>query len=107
MMDNGTETADAAHLESIHDRLGSGADRRPDPPARDWNGVHPMIEHRGYTLEAQIACVRRELALRKGVYPKWVLSGRMKAEEADHQINCMQAVHDTLSALREGEGKGL
>jgi hypothetical protein len=42
-----------------------------------------MSDHRGYTLEAQIACVRRELALRKGVYPKWVLSGRMKAEEAD------------------------
>ncbi len=52
-----------------------------------------------YTLEAMIACVRRELAMRKNVYPKWVQSGRMKAEEADHQINCMQAVHDTLSGL--------
>ncbi len=59
-----------------------------------------MGEHRQYTLEAQVACVRRELALRKGVYPKWVQSGRMKPEEADHQINCMQAVHDTLIGLQ-------
>ena len=56
-------------------------------------------ENRGYTLEAQITCVRRELAMRKNVYPKWVQSGRMKAEAADHEIQCMQAVHDTLSEL--------
>jgi len=35
-----------------------------------------MTEHRQYTLEAQITCVRRELATRKNVYPKWVQSGR-------------------------------
>ncbi len=58
-----------------------------------------MSEHRGYTLDAQLACIRRELALRKNVYPKWVSAGRMKPEAADHEINCMQAVHDTLSAL--------
>lgn len=60
-----------------------------------------MSENRRYTLEAQIVCVRRELAMRKNVYPKWVASGRMKPEAADHEINCMQAVHDTLSALRD------
>lgn len=57
--------------------------------------------NREYTIEAQITCIRRELAMRKNVYPKWVASGRMKAEAADHEINCMQAVHDTLTALIE------
>ncbi len=56
-------------------------------------------EHRRYTLDAQITCVRRELAMRKNVYPKWTQSGRMKPETANHEINCMQAVHDTLSAI--------
>ncbi len=60
-----------------------------------------MSEQRSYTLDAQIACIRRELALRKSAYPKWVTNGRMKPEAADHEIQCMQAVHDTLSALRD------
>jgi hypothetical protein len=59
-----------------------------------------MSEHRRYTLEAQITCIRRELAMRKNVYPKWVMSGRMKPEAADHEISCMQAVHDTLTELQ-------
>lgn len=57
--------------------------------------------NRGYTIAAQITCIRRELAMRKNVYPKWVSSGRMKAEQADHEINCMQTVHDTLVKLEE------
>jgi hypothetical protein len=60
--------------------------------------------HREYTIDAQILCVRRELAVRKRVCPGWVLSGKMKAEEADHAINCMQAVHDTLVAVKDGMG---
>jgi hypothetical protein len=55
-----------------------------------------MSDNRGYTLAEQIMCVRRELAIRKSVYPQWVKSKRMKAEAADHEIACMQAVHDTL-----------
>lgn len=59
-----------------------------------------MSEHRRqYNLESQITCIRRELAIRKKVYPNWVLSRRMKPEEADHEIQCMQAVHDTLCGL--------
>lgn len=53
------------------------------------------------TLEQQIACVRRELALRQRVYPKWVATSRMKQAEADKELAAMQAVHDTLAALAE------
>jgi hypothetical protein len=60
-----------------------------------------MSESRCFTLDEQIRCVRRELALRKNVYPKWIESGRMKPEVADHEISCLKAVHDTLSRLQE------
>ena len=57
------------------------------------------MSERGYTLEQQMACVKREIAMRKNVYPKWVQSGRMKAEAADHEINCMTAVLRSLETL--------
>ena len=63
-----------------------------------------MSGNRGYTLQEMIMCVRRELALRKSVYPKWVVSKRLKAEAADHEIACMQAVHDTLVRLQRPSG---
>jgi hypothetical protein len=53
------------------------------------------------TLDMQIACIRRELAMRQRVYPKWVSAGRMKQAEADKELAAMQAVHDTLSALKD------
>jgi hypothetical protein len=61
------------------------------------------VSDRIYTLDEQIACVRRELAMRINVYPKWVKSGRMKPETADHEINCMQSIHDRLTSPWEME----
>jgi hypothetical protein len=58
---------------------------------------------REHPIDEQIWCVRRELELRKRSYPRWVSTGKMKAEEADEAINCMQAVYDTLVAVKEGE----
>jgi hypothetical protein len=48
-------------------------------------------------LDKQIAAVRREIALRKNVYPSFIARGKMKQAEADHQLAAMQAVHDTLT----------
>jgi hypothetical protein len=53
------------------------------------------------TLKRQIACVRRELAMRQKAYPKWVLGMRMSQAEADEEIAAMQAVHDTLMTLKD------
>ncbi len=55
------------------------------------------------TLEQQIACVRRELAMRQRNYPRWVSDGRMKQAEMDHQLAAMQAVHDTVTKVKEVE----
>lgn len=63
-------------------------------------------ESRGYTLEAQLKCVMRELAMRRRCYPNWVKSGKMKADAADHEINCMKEVHDTIVTLLAERLKG-
>ena len=53
------------------------------------------------TIEQQIAAVRRELAMRQRVYPGWVEKKKMKQADADYQLAAMQAVHDTLMAIKE------
>lgn len=52
-------------------------------------------------LSEQIAEVRRELALRKNVYPKRVSSREMRQSEADHLTARMNAVLTTLTWLAE------
>lgn len=54
------------------------------------------------TLADQIACVKREIAMRKSVYPKWVRLGKMTEEKAAREIEVMQSVLDTLIGIQEG-----
>lgn len=42
--------------------------------------------------QAKLACARRELALRRAAYPKWVANGRMKQEVAEREIAVMAAI---------------
>ena len=55
------------------------------------------------TLADEIACIRRELAMRRRVYPNWVKTGRMKAAEADTELARMQAVLTRLETLQAFE----
>jgi len=48
------------------------------------------------SLDQQIACLKREIALRKNVYPKWVQSRGMKQEDADREIAAMTAALHTV-----------
>jgi len=50
------------------------------------------------TLDDQIACVRRELALRRNVYKRRVLDKKMTQEVADRELTHMEAVLETLTA---------
>ena len=52
------------------------------------------------SLEDQIACLKREIALRKNVYPGFVARGRMKQSDADREIERMTAALHTLIALQ-------
>lgn len=57
-------------------------------------------------LTDQIACVKREIAMRERVYPRWVAAGKMKQEKADAEIAAMRAVLATLNALLPPEKTG-
>lgn len=51
-----------------------------------------------YSLVDWLTCLRRELAMRRRVYPKFIAQGRMTQQDADHEIGCMQSLHDHLAA---------
>lgn len=58
-------------------------------------------------LKDQIAEVGRELGMRKGVYAKWVQSGRMTQEDSDKHIARLDAVYKTLKWLEANREKVL
>lgn len=59
------------------------------------------------TIADQIACVRREIAVRSKVYPRWVESGRMKHDQADREVEAMIAVLATLQEVQRQREPGL
>ena len=52
------------------------------------------------TLDDQIACVEREIALRRRAYPRFVFNHRMTREKADREIELMEHVLQTLQGLK-------
>lgn len=50
-------------------------------------------------LQDQLACLEREIRLRREVYPRWVQTGRMKQATADEELRRMTAVHGTVKDL--------
>ena len=56
------------------------------------------------TTEQKIACIKREIAMRQRVYPRWVDTGKMKQEKADHEIDAMLAIlrdYENVERLRD------
>jgi cytochrome c556 len=53
----------------------------------------------GPTLDEQIQCARRELGMRERVYRRWVQMGKMTQNNADYEIECMNAILTTLQKL--------
>jgi hypothetical protein len=51
------------------------------------------------TIDEQIAEVKREIAMRNKVYPKWVEAGSMQKSKADFQILVMEAVLISLQEI--------
>ncbi|HEY1505761.1 MAG TPA: hypothetical protein VGF92_15760 [Stellaceae bacterium] len=51
-------------------------------------------------LDAQIIELRREIALRKNYYARFVGEGRLAASTAEHRIAALESTVATLSALR-------
>lgn len=53
------------------------------------------------SLDDQIACIERELRLRRKVYPRFVRDGKLTETVADQEIGRMEAVLGTLMLVRQ------
>jgi hypothetical protein len=51
----------------------------------------------------QLKEVRRELAKRETVFPRFVAEGKMSQRKADYHMEAMRAVAETLKPLAEAE----
>jgi len=56
------------------------------------------------TLARQIACARREVSMRKYVYPKRVANKLMDQQQADRELSTMEGIVKTLEALANRQG---
>jgi len=51
-------------------------------------------------LNAQIACVEREIKMREHVYSRRVQNKKMSQEKADYELQVMRAVLKTLQEIK-------
>lgn len=56
-----------------------------------------------FTNTEKLACVERELKLRKSVYPRWVGKGKMTIEQARREIELMQGIVADYAEAAKGE----
>lgn len=52
------------------------------------------------SLADMLDAARRELAMRKSAYPKWVAGGRMSQAKADHETECMAGIVERIEMLK-------
>jgi hypothetical protein len=55
------------------------------------------------SFERQLACIERELAMRRRVYPRLVERGKMSQDKASEEILLIEAVIRTLRHLEQLE----
>lgn len=68
------------------------------------------MEYTKTDFENMRKCVKRELELRKKVYPKWVAAKRMSQQKADYEIREMEKIcnyFDYMYIYSEPEQKKL
>jgi hypothetical protein len=69
----------------------------------------PIIEEllRGMTdiitTADKLACAKRELAMRKAAYPRWVEQKKLSAGKAAHELACMEAIVEDYEWQVAGE----
>jgi hypothetical protein len=61
-----------------------------------------LIDAPSVSLRRQLEAIRREIKLRKQVYPQRIATRRMSARKAAEEIACMQAIEATLLDLIAG-----
>lgn len=61
--------------------------------------VQPEPEPWSVPLSVQLQCAKRELALRRNSYPRFVNAKRMNQFKAEEEIEAMSAIVKTLEKL--------
>lgn len=61
----------------------------------------PLFPSLPIPLEAQIACIERELRYREGFYPRWIAEKKMTQRKMDEELAAMRAVLRTLKGIAE------
>ena len=59
------------------------------------------------STEGMLAAARRELDMRKRVYPRWVDAGRITQAKADHEIACMEGIVQVLENRKAAQEPSL
>lgn len=59
-----------------------------------------------YTIHDEIACLRRELLLRRRVYPRWVEQGKLSSDQAAREIELMALALRRVEALARDSAQG-
>lgn len=57
----------------------------------------------GPDIYLQIECVKREIAMRRRLYPKLIARDKMNATQAEAELKTMSAVLETLEAIAAPE----
>lgn len=74
--------------------------RRESPqPSASVSSPVPRTPSPDLSLEVQLKCAQRELALRKNTYPRLIGAGRMNVFTAEDEIARMAAIVKTLQGL--------
>jgi hypothetical protein len=58
-----------------------------------------------FTDQEKLACVQRELALRKHVYPRLIANGKLKPAAADRELALMLAIVEDYRSRAEPDGE--
>jgi hypothetical protein len=59
------------------------------------------------STDDMLAAARRELNMRKRVYPRWVEAGRITQVKADHEIACMESIVQVLENRKAAQEPSL
>ena len=65
-----------------------------------------MNDEHQYTDEEKYECARREVKMRRKVYPRWIAMGKMGQEDAMRQIAIMEAIARDYKPEDLFDGKG-
>jgi hypothetical protein len=57
------------------------------PKQRRWMRMADII-----STADKLAEIKREIAVRRNAYPKWVEAGRLTQQKSDYQLRVMQAI---------------